>query len=1100
MRVFVGIAVMLLWGSDSVLAASSDSPAIQAARDLLEQGRYEECNEVLGRALSADKATSVSQRRAALDLLPNHISRAPPDARAPAIDALLALSDRQRAEEDIAGAKYLRNRAAQLSLKFGDLEAAANAYGNIGSMYYDLKQPDEAYRHFDKARTLHKKLKSARGEAIDLQFMAGVRHEQGKKQQAVALYEQALELARKHQDRATEAGVWLNIGRMRFDEVESVGALEAWSKTAEIGAELGDLQYEAMAFHNIANVYTGSLRDWNALARTVIAFRDRIHAVGNPRVEYRLVGRLCDAYGALQRLSMSGVCREEQVALARELDDPEELVGTLADAGRFLDNIGQPRRSLSFQEEALALARQLEDQALEAQALRNLGHAYTALGRYRTALQYLSDAMAIDAKLGNRQGEADDLNHLAVVHSLMGKPYVALDHIDRALTLHETLEDKVGFAQDLIDKAHIYLRFREPRGSDAMDVLMKFVDVNRTLGHQWLEAKSRLLLGTAGMLHVGTMPVFAEPTRYKIQQAIDSYIELNDQRGQAQAFCTMGSLAALSKIGVASSYLGMCLAMSEGLDAVDIRWQANFGLMGHFKNIDKATAAIFFGKRALNDLQAIRLGTAAMTGAAKESALSTEQRDIYLQLAELLLENGRVPEAIQALRLLKEAEFSEFSGGAELSAPEHAGMTFSIDERLWQGKLLDVQAALRSFGAAYAQQSKLPELGTELEDEQDDAIYVRGQALLVNDLIDQIGTGLQQRPPTFDAEGTAELAEFGKQLATMDSSAAAAHFLLTRTSLHVIVTVGSESRSVRSKVDGEKLALDVEAFRKALRNKSDEYLDHAQELYDVIVRPASALFPPDAPLLISPDLKLRNLPIAALHDGRRFFAEAHPIAIIVRDIDKIDPRVRRTSETAVAFGLTSEMAGYRLLRGAGAEADALVKRDAADVKGIYAGQIYLDQEFTSKVLASTLEQGFDVVHVASHFVLSPGSERDSYLLLGTGDRLSLESFRSADFNLRKTDIVTFSACESGLDTVDVHGQEAEGLARIALDQGARTIVATLWPISDLSAPGLTEVFYLSRHAGASKARALQRAQIATLKSINSHPYFWAPYTLYGDWR
>jgi CHAT domain-containing protein len=66
------------------------------------------------------------------------------------------------------------------------------------------------------------------------------------------------------------------------------------------------------------------------------------------------------------------------------------------------------------------------------------------------------------------------------------------------------------------------------------------------------------------------------------------------------------------------------------------------------------------------------------------------------------------------------------------------------------------------------------------------------------------------------------------------------------------------------------------------------------------------------------------------------------------------------------------------------------------------------------------------------------------------------------------------------------------------------VIATLWNVEDESTQILMREFYSEReiHPGMSKAEALSQAQVALLKGEKryNHPYYWAPFILFGNWR
>jgi CHAT domain-containing protein len=104
------------------------------------------------------------------------------------------------------------------------------------------------------------------------------------------------------------------------------------------------------------------------------------------------------------------------------------------------------------------------------------------------------------------------------------------------------------------------------------------------------------------------------------------------------------------------------------------------------------------------------------------------------------------------------------------------------------------------------------------------------------------------------------------------------------------------------------------------------------------------------------------------------------------------------------------------------------------------------------------------------------------------------------------DLVTLSACSSGLQTARNAGDEMEGFTRALLAAGAATSLVAMWNVDQASSHGLLANFYAQlASAGnvSAKWRALRAAQLAHIKSDDEnlrHPYHWAPFDLIGDWR
>ena len=149
------------------------------------------------------------------------------------------------------------------------------------------------------------------------------------------------------------------------------------------------------------------------------------------------------------------------------------------------------------------------------------------------------------------------------------------------------------------------------------------------------------------------------------------------------------------------------------------------------------------------------------------------------------------------------------------------------------------------------------------------------------------------------------------------------------------------------------------------------------------------------------------------------------------------------------------------------------------------------------------QRNFPLMHVASHFRFSPGTEVNSFLLLGDGEHLTLGDIRTQNYRFDNVDLLTLSACDTGLGGGrDEQGKEIEGFGVIAQQQGAKAVLATLWPVVDESTATLMADMYRRRQSDSlTKIEALRQSQLALmLRTKYSHPYYWAPFILMGNWK
>jgi CHAT domain-containing protein len=77
-----------------------------------------------------------------------------------------------------------------------------------------------------------------------------------------------------------------------------------------------------------------------------------------------------------------------------------------------------------------------------------------------------------------------------------------------------------------------------------------------------------------------------------------------------------------------------------------------------------------------------------------------------------------------------------------------------------------------------------------------------------------------------------------------------------------------------------------------------------------------------------------------------------------------------------------------------------------------------------------------------------------------------------------------------------------GLAGAAVQAGAKSAIASLWPVSDVGTAELMKTFYSAYRAGRTKSEALREAQLDLIGRGGglADPGIWAAFTLLGAWR
>jgi CHAT domain-containing protein/tetratricopeptide (TPR) repeat protein len=157
------------------------------------------------------------------------------------------------------------------------------------------------------------------------------------------------------------------------------------------------------------------------------------------------------------------------------------------------------------------------------------------------------------------------------------------------------------------------------------------------------------------------------------------------------------------------------------------------------------------------------------------------------------------------------------------------------------------------------------------------------------------------------------------------------------------------------------------------------------------------------------------------------------------------------------------------------------------------------------VTSAELSQ-YRYVHLSTHGLLNSVHPELSGLVFSLVNERgeSQDGFLRAHeiFNLKLSpEVVVLSACQTGLGK-NIRGEGLVSLTRGFMYAGAPRVIVSLWGVSDLGTTELMVRFYHGMlKEGMRPAAALRAAQVSLMNDKRwASPYYWAPFTLQGEWR
>jgi len=734
-------------------------------------------------------------------------------------------------------------------------------------------------------------------------------------------------------------------------------------------------------------------------------------------------------------------------------------------------------------------------QAVSAQTLMEQGTVSFRSGAFGAAVSSWAEAARLFDQSGNAGKHSEALIRLSQGYQSLGEHLEALKAVEKALHLAQQGKDE--------------RRTAEAKGSlgNILTSLGENDRAHRNL-EEALEAAERLGdpdLGARILNNLGNLLA----AQKKFEEALHRYqesVSIVRERGDTAALAQVNSAFVCFTLGrdkEAKSRIDKALVLVRGLEDSYYKAHAliNVGLL--YNDL----RAHFPGR----ETEFLIPASEAFTEAARVSYAIGDLRTLsyaYGYLGSLYESEVRLEEA---LRLTRRA----ISCAQRSEAPE------SLYRWHWQsGRILKSTGkpdeAIAAYRHAVANLQGVRKAMTACHADSDSSVS-RAAGALCSQYVDLLleRASSSETPQLYLAEAREalelvkvfELRDYFKddcvdaarfteiKLDLLSETALIIYPIVLQDRLELLVRFPESLKRYTVKVSSERLTEEVRAFRsKVEKRTTDEFLPHAQTLYDWLIRPFEkdlADHPIDT-LVFVPDGALRTIPMAALHNGKEFLVQQYATAI-TPGLNLTDPRpLRRDQVRVLSLGLTQSVQNFPGLPYVSSELQA--------INQVFGGRSLLNQDFVAARVEEELRrEPFSIVHIASHGHFGKDVE-DTFLLTFdarlTMDRLSdyVGLFR---FREEPLDLLTLSACE----TAAGDDRAALGLAGIAIRAGARSALATLWHVNDPASYRLVIEFYRQiRNPGVSKAAALRAAQLALLKDPRyDHPCYWAPFLLINNW-
>lgn len=971
-------------------------------------------------------------------------------------------------------------RSSIMLLSF-DPSSEADRLRTLGKQQYLQGLVKEALQSLLAELKIRKSLNNSKNEAITLNNIGLAYNTLGDQNKALDFYGQALSLYQTIHNPNGEATTLYNFGGIYNNLGEKQKALDYYNQALSLYELIKNPEGAADASNDIAGLYFD---------------------LGEPQ-------KSLDYY-------------DQALSLYQYLKNSKGEATTLNNFGLVYEFLGEKQKALDYFNQALTKFKLIKDSKGEAATLNNFGILYKSQGDYQKSLDFYSQALSLFNSLHVPNEQATALKNIGDIYSILGENQKALDYFDQARSIFKLVHDQKNEAVTLVGIGGIYSSLGEKL--KAIDYYNKALLIFRVVQYPRGEATT---LNDIGLVYEN-LGEHQKALGY-FSQALPLYETIQDPKGKATILNNFGIIyEALGEHQKALDYFSQGLTIYRALGDREGESVALQNLGKTSAELNRPQLAIFLLKQSVNTTQSLRKNIKALPKSTQTTYAKVHENS-YRILAGYLLDQSRILEAQEVLDLLKVEEITDFFNDNYRGRLINLNLAFIRSEQQLLDQYNSRSQSLVKLGQQFQQLQNLSRSGVKLTPSQEKSKADLDR--LLSDAKEQFvsfidSPEVQASLDSSQAEQQVSLKVFDKlrsNLKKLDNSVLVYPLILDNR-LEIIITTPFAPPLRRTvKVSRTELNQAIGAYRNILANPNLDPKPAAFKLYSWLIRPIEEdLKQSNAKTIIyAPDGPLRYVPLAALYDGKEWLAQRYSVNNITSaSLTDLSTSSKPSPLRVLAGAFSNPNLSYKILVGnqtlkfhglpfAGKEVDSL----EASIPGTNKRK---DEAFSFKTLKPHFGE-YNVLHFATHASFFLGQPEDSFILSGSGERVTLRSIES--WSLVGIDLVVLSGCETGVGigaSVLVpepgiklgSGSEILGLGYQFQESGARATIASLWLVNDGSTQVLMSEFYsLLKKGNISKVEALRQAQVALIsgkavapagiKNLN-HPHYWGPFFLIGN--
>ena len=953
--------------------------------------------------------------------------------------------------------------AQKIAEQIGDRAGIAATLNSIGSIYSNQSNYVLALEHFQKSLTISEAIEAKTGIASALRGIGTVYLFQGNFAQALDQFQQSLAIVEAIGNKDEVGRTLTNIGTAHLYQGNLAQALEYYQKSLALSEPSGDQDWVRGTLTNIGNVYN----------------------------------RQGDYTQALEFY-------QKGLTLSEAAGDKREIARALGNIGGIYGTEGNYTQALEYNQKAITQMAALGDKRSVSIVMGNIANDYSTIGNYTKALDYDQQSLALKEQIGDKAGIAHELSGIGCIHFNQGNYALALEHYQKSLVISEAIGEKFLSNYTRDNLASVYKELGDY--AQALEQYQKSLGIREAIGDKAGVARSLHNLGTVQTLQGN----YSQALKY-FQQSLAISEPIGDKDADSDTLNDIGDVSRLDgNYAQALDFAGRAMVLAKQFNYSHEIWRAQNSAGLSYRALHQFSAARQAFEEAIANIETLRAQVAG--GELEQQHFFERSLDPYHGMVELLVEQKEFDAALAYAERAKARVLLDVLRSGRVDVTKAMTAAEQDQERGFHNQLVSLNTQIaRENQRAQPDPARLNDLKAQLQKVRFD--YEAFQTALY-----------AAHPELKTQRGEIETLTSEQARALLpDSRSALLEYVVADDQAYLFTLTATELKVYPLGIKQKELEDRVTRFRETLASGSPGFRQPASELFELLLKPATAQLQGRSSLIIVPDGALWELPFQTLQSGpNRYLIEDAAIAYApsltaLREMNKLRERKKdaASSPTLLAFGnpalgQQSISRAKSMLMDEKLEPLPEAEQQVNALKQIYGAaksRVYIGAEATEEH-AKADAGSYRILHLATHGILNNSSPMYSYLKLAhtegdTNEDGLLEAWEIMKLDL-KANLVVLSACETGRGRVGT-GEGMIGLSWALFIAGSPTSVLSQWKVDSGSTTELMVEFHRQLKAqmanpadSFSAARALREAELKLLRSERyRHPFYWAGFVVTG---